>query len=152
MLWVDRYGNCQLNVDPDEVAGWGDRIQLTWTVPPRAPAPPAGSDAYDELGPGQVGLVIDSYGLLAVSVHRGSRRRRRWAWRQGDELHLVRLADDAAGTRPRRGHRPRRPPSPTARRPMRPGTTIVLAVLLALILGAVGHPAAASSPGESVSP
>ena len=24
VLWVDRYGNCQLNVDPDEVEGWGD--------------------------------------------------------------------------------------------------------------------------------
>src|SRR5690606_9728431 len=26
ILWVDRYGNCQLNVDPEAVAGWGDRV------------------------------------------------------------------------------------------------------------------------------
>ena len=30
VLWVDRYGNCQLNVDPDEVAHFGARVQLRW--------------------------------------------------------------------------------------------------------------------------
>ena len=28
VLWVDRFGNAQLNVGPDEVAGWGDRVRL----------------------------------------------------------------------------------------------------------------------------
>ena len=28
VLWVDRFGNAQLNVDPDELEGWGDRIRL----------------------------------------------------------------------------------------------------------------------------
>ena len=23
VLWVDHFGNCQLNVGPDEIAGWG---------------------------------------------------------------------------------------------------------------------------------
>ena len=30
VLWVDRYGNCQLNVDPDEVVAFGPRVQLRW--------------------------------------------------------------------------------------------------------------------------
>ncbi len=29
VLWVDRFGNVQLNVDPDELEGWGDRIGVT---------------------------------------------------------------------------------------------------------------------------
>src|SRR2546421_167943 len=28
VLWVDRYGNAQLNVDPSDVESWGDRIRL----------------------------------------------------------------------------------------------------------------------------
>src|SRR5262245_5216880 len=28
VLWVDRFGNLQLNVDPDEVEAWGERIGL----------------------------------------------------------------------------------------------------------------------------
>src|SRR5204863_10160557 len=28
VLWVDRFGNAQLNVDPEQIEGWGDRIRL----------------------------------------------------------------------------------------------------------------------------
>jgi S-adenosylmethionine hydrolase len=78
VLWVDRYGNCQLNVDPDQIEGWGDRVQLRWT-PASAPTPSDGdvrtarrTVAFDDLAPGEVGLVVDSYGLLAVSLARAS--------------------------------------------------------------------------------
>ena len=30
VLWVDRFGNAQLNVGPDDVAGWGDAVSLAW--------------------------------------------------------------------------------------------------------------------------
>ena len=99
MLWVDRYGNCQLNVDPDEVEGWGDRIQLKWTRPTEGTRTATRVRTYDEIGPGQVGLVTDSYGLLSISVHRGSAAAD-LGLAQGDELHLVRLADDPAGPTP----------------------------------------------------
>ena len=69
VLWVDRFGNAQLNVDPDEVAAWGDRIGLRFGDTKRT-ARRAGS--YAALKTGEVGLVVDSYGLLAVSVDRGS--------------------------------------------------------------------------------
>jgi len=72
ILWVDRYGNCQLNVDPDEIAAWGPRVQLRWTRPRPGVRTARRAGAYDELEPGQVGLITDSYGLLAVSVTRGS--------------------------------------------------------------------------------
>ena len=62
VLWVDRYGNCQLNVDPDEVAAFGPRVQLRWgddvRTAERAPT-------YEGIAPGQVGLVVDSYGMLS---------------------------------------------------------------------------------------
>src|SRR5688572_31708529 len=28
ILWVDRYGNCQVNVDPEAIETWGPRVQL----------------------------------------------------------------------------------------------------------------------------
>jgi S-adenosyl-L-methionine hydrolase (adenosine-forming) len=65
VLWVDHYGNCQLNVDPDEVAHLGSRIQLRWgddvRTAERAPT-------YQGIAAGQVGLVLDSYGMLSVCL------------------------------------------------------------------------------------
>jgi S-adenosyl-L-methionine hydrolase (adenosine-forming) len=74
VLWVDRYGNCQLNVGPDDVGPEDDRVQLRWG---RGSSRPGSrtvtlSPAFDDLGDGEVGLVVDSYGLLAVAVARGS--------------------------------------------------------------------------------
>lgn len=69
VLWVDRFGNCQLNVGPDEVAPLGDRIQLRWgddvRTATRAPT-------YEGIEPGQVGLVVDSYGMVSVCLGRRS--------------------------------------------------------------------------------
>jgi hypothetical protein len=97
VLWVDRYGNCQLNVDPDEVSEWGDRIQLKWVRPREQTRTATRVHTFDDLGPGQVGLVTDSYGLLAVAVHRGSAAEA-LGLATGDEIHLIRL-DDGAGDR-----------------------------------------------------
>jgi len=94
VLWVDRYGNCQLNVDPDEVVVWGDRIQLKWVRPREQARTATRVRTFDDLGPGQVGLVTDSYGLLAVAVHRGSAAET-LGLAAGDEIHLIRLDDGA---------------------------------------------------------
>jgi S-adenosylmethionine hydrolase len=69
VLWVDRFGNAQLNVDPDEIAAWGDRIGLRFADTTRTARR---ADTYGALKTGEVGLIVDSYGLLAVSVDRGS--------------------------------------------------------------------------------
>jgi S-adenosylmethionine hydrolase len=91
VLWVDRYGNCQLNVDPDEVEGWGERIQLRWRRPAEGVRTARRARAYDDLATGQVGLVVDSYGLLSVTVSRGSAAET-LGLVAGDELALVPLA------------------------------------------------------------
>lgn len=73
VLWVDRYGNCQVNIDPEEIADWDDdRVQLRWSGPRSGVRTARRVHAFDDLRRGQVGLVVDSYGLLAVAVARGS--------------------------------------------------------------------------------
>ncbi len=65
VLWVDHFGNCQLNVDPDEVEALGGRIHLRWAdvvrTAERAPT-------YAGIAAGQIGLVVDSYGMLSVCM------------------------------------------------------------------------------------
>jgi S-adenosylmethionine hydrolase len=69
VLWVDRFGNCQLNVDPDEVEHLGERIQLRWGEDVRTAWRRA---TYEGIEPGQIGLVTDSYGMLSVCLGRRS--------------------------------------------------------------------------------
>jgi S-adenosylmethionine hydrolase len=69
VLWVDRFGNCQLNVDPDEVAGLGSRVQVRWGDDVRTAERAA---TYEGIAPGQVGLVVDSYGMLSVCLGKRS--------------------------------------------------------------------------------
>ncbi len=69
VLWIDRFGNAQLNVDPDEIAAIegpllvraGDQARVATRVA-----------SFSELKPGQVGVMVDSYGLLAVVLDRRS--------------------------------------------------------------------------------
>ena len=79
VLWVDRYGNAQLNLD-------GDDIEALLVAGSRGPEPDdrlrlrLGDDVrtarvvetYAELGPNDIGLVVDSYGLVAVVVDQRS--------------------------------------------------------------------------------
>ena len=69
VLWVDRFGNCQLNVDPEEVADLGELVQLRWGDDVRTARR---SDTYEGIEPGGVGLVVDSYGMLSVCLGRRS--------------------------------------------------------------------------------
>ena len=72
VLWIDRFGNCQLNIDPaelDELAPAGVPLQVA-----------AGEDlrtaervsAYADVSPGGVGLITDSSGLVSLAVPRRS--------------------------------------------------------------------------------
>jgi S-adenosylmethionine hydrolase len=100
ILWVDRYGNCQLNIDPEQIETWGERVQLRWTRPTEGVRTARRTTAFDDLAVGQLGLVTDSYGLLAVAVTRGSAADT-LGLAAGDELALVPLlgaeGDDGAG-------------------------------------------------------
>ncbi len=69
VLWVDRYGNAQLNIDPDEIESFGDRLRVRFGDEIRTARRVA---AFGEVGPNEIGLVVDSYGLLAIVVDRHS--------------------------------------------------------------------------------
>ncbi len=77
VLWVDRYGNAQLNVGPDDLpAAFGARIDVRCS----SPTDPSGgvvrsatrSTSFAALAGGAVGLVLDSSGLLAVAMDQRS--------------------------------------------------------------------------------
>ena len=69
VLWVDRYGNAQLNVDPDEIEAMGPAVLLRFHGEIRAARR---ATAYGAIARGQVGLVVDSYGLVSVCLDRQS--------------------------------------------------------------------------------
>ncbi|HJO80477.1 MAG: SAM-dependent chlorinase/fluorinase [Acidimicrobiales bacterium] len=73
VLWVDRFGNIQLNVGPDElsdiVGQIGGRCQIRISGLTR---PAVRVVAFDEVPAGSIGLLVDSYGLATLVVDRAS--------------------------------------------------------------------------------
>lgn len=69
VLSVDRFGNVQLNVDPDELDGWGEQLQIRLEGTIRTAAR---ITAFGELTTGQIGLLVDADGLIAVVLDRHS--------------------------------------------------------------------------------
>jgi S-adenosyl-L-methionine hydrolase (adenosine-forming) len=71
VLWVDRYGNAQLNIDPGDLAALG--VQPGGTVEVRC-----GEDrrtgrwvsSYAEARPLELAVVVDSYGLVSLTLDR----------------------------------------------------------------------------------
>lgn len=69
VLWIDRFGNLQLNLDPAEIEPMGNALRLT--------AGDIGRNAcqvksFSDLGSGELGVLVDSYGLVAIAANRGS--------------------------------------------------------------------------------
>ena len=69
VLWVDRYGNAQLNLDPEEVDALGTHFELQLDSGRRSARR---AHHFGEITAGTVGLVTDSYGLVALSADRAS--------------------------------------------------------------------------------
>jgi len=90
VLWADRYGNLQLNVDPAEVEVYGERIALRFGGKTRTGVR---HRTYAEVGTGEVGLIVDSYGLLSMATDRGSAAAE-LGLDAGDEVVLAPLEDD----------------------------------------------------------
>jgi S-adenosylmethionine hydrolase len=71
VLWVDRFGNAQLNVGPDDLSTLGEHIRLEWDAGEQSRVATRAT-TYDDITPGAVGLVVDSYGLWSVCLARRS--------------------------------------------------------------------------------
>ena len=96
VMWVDRFGNVQLNVDPDEIDDWGSVLRLRAGEAVRAARRVR---AYGELSTGEVGLLVDAHGLVAVVCDRHPAADE-LGLAVGDEVTLVPASDDApAGVR-----------------------------------------------------
>ena len=93
MLWTDTFGNLQLNVDPDEIATYGDRVELRFDGRIRTGVR---HDTYAEITTGEIGLIVDCYGLLSVAIDRMSAAAELGIG-TGDEVVLAPIADDATG-------------------------------------------------------
>jgi S-adenosylmethionine hydrolase len=71
VLWIDRYGNAQLNIDPGDLAALG--------VEPGGPVEVRCGEerrtarwvgSYAEARPFEVAVVVDSYGLVSLTLDR----------------------------------------------------------------------------------
>lgn len=74
VTWVDRFGNCQLNISLDDIAEWGEQIRVVITnlaTGERAVRSLRVVDNFSQVA-GGIALVVDSYGMLAICVDRGS--------------------------------------------------------------------------------
>ncbi|HUR76549.1 MAG TPA: SAM-dependent chlorinase/fluorinase [Acidimicrobiales bacterium] len=69
VLWIDRYGNVQLNVDGDELDSLGEPVSITFRDQQRVVRR---ATAYATVKPGDVGIVIDAYGLASLCADRSS--------------------------------------------------------------------------------
>jgi len=75
--WVDRFGNCQLNIDPGELGGGGagegpgvgSRVEVHAGGEIRAAR---WVHTYADAKPSELVLLVDSYGLLALALDRES--------------------------------------------------------------------------------
>ncbi len=98
VLWVDRFGNCQLNVGPEDLPStWAGDVQLRVLS---AADPSVGdvrrmvrASSFAALGSGRAGLVLDSYGMLAVCLDRRSAAEE-LGLTAGDQVLLAALDDE----------------------------------------------------------
>ena len=75
VLWVDRFGNAQLNLGPDDLPPhWGTHLQVQIASPVDGPIVRRAirATSFAELAGGAVGLVLDSYGMLAIALDQRS--------------------------------------------------------------------------------
>jgi S-adenosylmethionine hydrolase len=101
VLWVDHFGNCQLNVGPDELAELAEadtrvRVSVGDLSDPTVRVA-AVADAFADVPGGAVGLVVDSYGMLALALDRRSAAEE-LGIAAGDQVRITRLEPGGAGS------------------------------------------------------
>lgn len=79
VLWIDRFGNVQLNVDPAQLVDWPPTVRVTIGGTSDLPDGKPGVSriatrvaSFADIGIGALGVLVDSYGLITLAVDRGS--------------------------------------------------------------------------------
>lgn len=63
VIWIDRFGNVELNATADQIVDFGETIELSHgSQRVRARR----IDAYADLGKGELGVLVDSHGLVSL--------------------------------------------------------------------------------------
>lgn len=88
VLWIDHFGNVQLNVSVDDLVDWGDPFELAID---KHRETIARRDAYRHIGTGEVGAVVDSSGLISLAVN-GASAADKLGISGGDELRIRRTS------------------------------------------------------------
>ena len=99
VLWIDRFGNCQLNVDPVDVDRFGATMLV---VMPNTEKIGMRTEAYDQIPTGRAGLMVDSSGLLSLAIARGSAASE-FDLAEGDEIRLAATDGSTAQTQAQQG-------------------------------------------------
>ena len=107
VLWVDRFGNVQLNVDPDQLLARGirpgDQVDLRTGADRRVARWVA---TYGDAKPMELAVVVDSYGLVSLAYDR-SPAAEALGLRTGSAVTLARPEPPLRGTPPGpRGNQP----------------------------------------------
>jgi S-adenosylmethionine hydrolase len=92
VLWTDAFGNLQLNVDPVEIDEFGPRVELRFDSKVRTGVRHA---TYADIATGEIGLVVDSYGLVSIAANRTSAADELRIG-TGDEVTLAAIGDEPA--------------------------------------------------------
>lgn len=104
VLWVDRFGNCQLNVGPDELAGGlgaaitteGAVVTIALGAERRATRV---ASTFGGLPAGSIGLVLDSHGMYALAMDQRSAAAE-LSLAQGDAVILTEATEPAGASGP----------------------------------------------------
>ncbi len=99
VLWIDRFGNCQLNVDPVDVDRFGTTMLV---VMPNTEKIGMRTEAYDQIPTGRAGLMVDSSGFLSLAIARGSAASE-FDLAEGDEVRLAATDGSTAQTQAQQG-------------------------------------------------
>jgi S-adenosylmethionine hydrolase len=99
-LWIDRFGNVQLNVGPDDIPPtFGDILEIRISAPTDATGGTTRvvtrTTSFADVAAGAVGLVTDSNGMLAVVMNQRSAAGE-LAIDDGDQIVIRPLDEDAA--------------------------------------------------------
>ena len=94
VLWVDRFGNCQLNAGPDDVVALGDPVRVT-AGDAHAPVVRVAVRVatYADAASGAVGMIVDGSGMLSLVLDRRSAADE-LSLSTGDQVVLAPLGDD----------------------------------------------------------
>ena len=96
VLWQDHFGNLQLNLSPKDVDDFGDNLRLKFGESMRSVVR---VNTFEEIPVSEIGLLVDSYGLLALAVYGRSASEELQLF-EGQQVELSALTDGATNSSP----------------------------------------------------